>query len=182
MNTCYNLYNIYSKVGHKQATDSKRAKRIGYIQAFKAITIGLVIAYTIMAFLAGPLWLFQFDYMPTILFAVAMIYVAGYLFGSLIGNWIIIKKRPAVLTGIAGGFLMVWSATFAGSLVGFFNEGLGELHPLDNPFYDYIYKPLALVTIFGCIPILLVGIWFGISIKRKFTQNKQTAHYCSYFR
>ena len=30
-----------------------------------------------------------------------------------------------------------------------------------------IYKPMALVTMYGFLPIILVGIWFGISIKKK---------------
>ena len=55
-------------------TDFTTFKKIGYTQAFKAITVGLVIAYVIMALLAEPFWLFQFDYAPTILFAAIIIY------------------------------------------------------------------------------------------------------------
>jgi hypothetical protein len=40
------------------------------------------------------LWLFQCDYVPIIFFAVVAIYVAGYFFGGLVGNWIIIKSPP----------------------------------------------------------------------------------------
>jgi hypothetical protein len=58
-----------------------------------------------------------------------------------------------------------------GSLIGFFNEGLPNKSPISEPFHDYIYKPLALVTIFGFIPIVLVGIWFGLSIRRNGRQR-----------
>jgi hypothetical protein len=147
-------------------TETSTAKKIGYKQAFKAITVGLIMAYVIMAFMGGPAWLFQFDYAPAILFAVLMIYVSGYFFGGLTGDWIINKKRPAILVGIFSGFIIVWSATFLGSLIGFFKEGLGDPSPLGNPVYDYICQPMVLVTIFGFIPIVLMGIWFGTSIKR----------------
>jgi hypothetical protein len=150
-------------------TDFSTVKKIGYRQAFKAVTVGLVIAYVIMALMAGPLWLFQFDYAPTILFAAFMIYVAGYFFGGLTGIWISKQSRLSILFGIIGGFLIVWTATFFGSLVGFMKEGLPNQSEISEPIHDYIYKPMALVTIFGFLPIILVGIWFGLSIKKKLT-------------
>lgn len=150
-------------------TDFATIKKIGYRQAFKAITVGLVIAYIIMALMAGPFWLFQFDYAPTILFAAIIIYIAGYFFGRLTSIWISKQRRLAILFGIIGGFLIVWTATFFGSLVGFMNEGLPNNSEISEPIHDYIYKPLALVTIFGLLPIIIVGIWFGLSIKKKLT-------------
>jgi glucan phosphoethanolaminetransferase (alkaline phosphatase superfamily) len=118
-------------------TDFKTVKKIGYMLAFKAITIGLIIAYFIMALMAGPFWLFQFDYAPTILFAVLIIYIAGYFFGGLTGVWIIRHNRPAILFGIIGGFLIVWTTTFAGSLIGFVKEGLQNKSEISEPFHDY---------------------------------------------
>ena len=93
-------------------TDLITIKKIGYRQAFKAITVGLIIAYFIMALMAGPFWLFQFDYVPTILLAAFMIYVAGYFFGGLTGIWISKQSRLSILFGIIGGFLIVWTGTF----------------------------------------------------------------------
>jgi len=151
------------------------AIKVGYKQAFKAITFGLVIAYFIMSLLAGPFWLFRRDYMPTILFAVAMLYLSGFYLGGLMGKWIINKRRSPIFLGIIAGFMIVWIATFLGSLIGFFNEGLRYSNSLRDSFYNYIYKPLALVTVFGFIPIILVGIWFGLSVKSlgsKITSDK----------
>lgn len=150
-------------------TDFSTVKKIGYRQAFKAVTVGLVIAYVIMALMAGPFWLFQFDYAPTILFAAFMIYVAGYFFGGLTGIWISKRSRLSILFGIIGGFLIVWTATFFGSLVGFMKKGLPNQSEISEPIHDSIYKPMALVTIFGFLPIILVGIRFGLSIKKKLT-------------
>jgi len=147
-------------------TDLKTIRKIGYMQAFKAITIGLAIAYFIMASMAGPFWLFQIYNAPTIIFAAIFTYLAGYYFGGLTGIWILRDKRPAILFGIIGGFLIVWCATFIGSLVGLIKEGLPNRDEISEPFHDYVYKPLALVTFFGFLPIVIVGIWFGLSIKK----------------
>ena len=54
-----------------------------------------------------------------------------------------------------------------GSLIGFMKEGLANQSEISEPIHDYIYKPMALVTIFGFLPIIIVGVWFGLSIKKK---------------
>ncbi|MEO9146277.1 MAG: hypothetical protein ABI237_12055 [Ginsengibacter sp.] len=148
-------------------TDFTKIKKIGYAQAFKAITVGLIIAYIIMALMDGPFWLFRFRYAPTILFAAVMIYIAGYFIGRLMAVWILKHKQLAILFGIIGGFLIVWTATFIGSLIGFIKEGLPNQNEMSEPVYYYIYKPIAVVTMYGFFPIILVGTWFGLSIKKK---------------
>jgi len=148
-------------------TDFTTIKKIGYIQAFKAITLGLLIAYSITSLFGGGLfWLFEFAYSPTILFAALMTYVAGYFFGGLTGIWILRDNRSPILFGIIGGFLIVWTATFMGSLIGFVKEGLPNQSKISDSIHDYLYKPMALVTMFGFLPIILVGMWFGLSIKK----------------
>ena len=130
-------------------TDITAAKRIGYSQAFKAITIGLAIAYLLMALMAGPFWIFEFDYTPTLVFAALVLYGTGYLFGGLAGKYIIIKKYPSALVGLVSGLLIICSATFIGSLVGFFSEGLPNKSPISDPFADYILKPILSVLFWG---------------------------------
>ena len=146
--------------------DPATIKRIGYRQAFKATTAGLMIAYLIMALMAGPFWLFQVDYAKSIIFATVIIYIAGYYFGGLTACWIIKEKRPAIIFGITGGFLIVWSATFIGSLVGLEQQGLSNKTEIGQSFHDYVFKPMAVVTMFGFLPIVLVGRWFGLSVKK----------------
>lgn len=141
-------------------------KKIGYVQAFKAITVGLSVAYLIMACLAGPFWLFENGYSLNIIFGAIVTYISGYFFGGLVGIWILEKEFPAILFGIIGGFLIIWSATFIGSLMGYLEEGLAHQNGLSNSFQDYVYKPVELVTIFGFLPIIFVGIWYGLSIKK----------------
>jgi hypothetical protein len=142
-------------------------KKIGFTQAFKAITVGLLIAFLIMASLAGPAWLFQVGYAPNILFAVAVIYVAGYFFGGLVGIWIFKYNKIAIPFGILGGFLIVWAATFFSSLIGFIKEGLQNNGGILEAIKDYIFGPLLVVSLYGFFPIIIVGIWFGLTVNKK---------------
>jgi hypothetical protein len=152
-------------------TDINTAKRIGYRQAFKAITIGLAVAYFIMALIGGPFWLFGFDYAPTLIFAAIVLYITGYLFGGIAGKLIILRKYSPVLVGLISGFLIIWSGTFVGSLVGFFNEGLPNKSSISDPFEDYILTPIVTVSVFGFVPTVIIGIWYGWSIKRRAEQT-----------
>lgn len=120
-----------------------------------------------MALMAGPFWLFEFTYTPTLIFAALVLYGAGYLFGGLAGKFIIVKRYPSALVGLVSGFMIIWSATFVGSLIEFFNEGLPNKSPISDPVEDYILKPILMVSFWGLIPIVGIGVWYGWSIKRR---------------
>src|SRR5688572_10981384 len=127
-------------VVRNQMVDSNKARRIGRQQAFKAVSIGLGIAYLIMALLAGPFWLFTFSYALTLIFAALVLYAMGFIFGGLAGTTILIRKWPSVLAGLLYGILLICTGTFCGSLVQYFNEGLINRSPISDPFGDYILK------------------------------------------
>lgn len=143
------------------------AQAVGYQQAFKAITAGLLAAYLILALLDDPLWLFTFDYVPNLLFATLILYGTGYLLGGISGKLILLKKYPAVLVGIVSGFLMTGIAAFLGGFPAFFKEGLQNASGFQEAFEDYILKPVVMIWLWGSIPILGIGIWYGTSVKRR---------------
>jgi hypothetical protein len=141
------------------------ATRIGYKRAFKAITLGLGVAYLIIAVIGSPFWLFEFSYADILIVATAMLYVAGYFIGGTAGRFILIKKKPAEIVGIVSGYFIVWVGTFAGSLIGFFTEGVVNASA-SGALEDYLIKPMLLVSFWGFIPIVIVGVWYGISVKK----------------
>lgn len=153
--------------------DKPTARKIGYKQMLKAITAGLMVAYLIMALLGSPFWIFEFSYTPTLLFASGILYGAGYFLGAYAGQLILINRYPSALVGLIAGLLSIWVATFFGSLIGFFNEGLPNKSPISEPVYDYIFKPLAMVTFWGSIPILVIGILYGISVEHNARRVKK---------
>jgi hypothetical protein len=145
------------------------AKKIGYQQAFKAISIGLVIAYSIMASMAGRFWIFSVSYSTTLIFACVVLYIVGYLFGGITGKLIIVKKYSAIPVGIISGFVMIWTGTIMGGLVGFITGLLNGASIITS--LDYILTPIILVTGYGFIPIYGIGVWYGLSIKRNRTNR-----------
>lgn len=144
------------------------ARAIGYRQAFKAITAGLVIAYTIMgAMTRDALWLIKDEYIPNLVFGALVLYGIGYLLGGISGKLILIKRYSAILVGLLSGFMMLGAATFLGGFIGFFREGLHG-NPWNRPyaFEDYLLKPVLMVWVWGFPFIVAIGLWYGWSIKR----------------
>jgi hypothetical protein len=157
--------------------DISLTKKIGSRQALKGVIIGLVIAYLIMTWFSqgfGLLyalsWIKTIDYKLNLVVGVIAILLAGHILGQRAAFDILIKCKNKYWTGIKYGFLIVFTATVFGSLVGVFqNIGID-----DKVFFDYLIKPFFWVTFFGIIPIIIVGLWFGNSIERR-GKSKLTA-------
>jgi hypothetical protein len=151
-----------------------QAKRIGSRQALKSAFIGIVIAQAVVTLLFSEknywesfFWFATGGLGLNIAVGVFFLFLFGYIFGRMAGVAILIKKRNFVLIGILTGAGTLFFATFLASWVGFFKEGIHEINKFNTPFYDYIFKPMYWINIFGFIPVIIVGIWLGWSIKKK---------------
>lgn len=155
-------------------TCNMTAKQIGSRIGIRSAMIGVGIAYLIMAILLGldngaegVLWIFEVDYWPNLLLGATGLILMSHLFGQRAGIEIIERKKGYRWVGIKYGFIILITATLIGSTLGFLQEGLDRIGTVDNPFEDYYFKPLLWVTIFGIIPVIIVGVWFGWQIKKK---------------
>lgn len=158
----------------------KEAEKIGSRQGLIASGIGLVIADLMMILIHlqdhniinSIFWLVKFEYWINVTLGVIIMLMCGYCFGQIAGKLILIKKWNYILTGMSIGIIVLLTTSFLASLTGFFQEGLSNISSPDNPFYDYIFKPMYWVVSFGFIPVLIVGFWFGKQIKNKGIKNK----------
>src|SRR6478609_355216 len=156
--------------------DRQDARKIGQLLALKSGLIGIALAYLtfsgVLILVGGPLlpgllWIFNVDYAINTIVGALGLLTMGYFFGGMAGSEILIKNRNYSLIGIMCGILTLLTGTIIGSTLGFIQEGLDNIGTPDDPFFDYYFKPLYWVTIFGVIPASLVGLWFGKKIKRK---------------
>jgi hypothetical protein len=150
------------------------AKKIGSRQGLICVGLGLLIAQLIMTWMTsddgiikGFLWFTTINYKLNILIGAIIMLLCGHFYGQIAGSQIIIKKRNHILIGFLTGIAVLITTAFLCGWTGFFQEGIDNIGTEDNPFQDYIIKPLFWVAIFGIVPALLVGIWFGGQIKRK---------------
>jgi len=156
----------------------KIAQQIGSKNAIISVVTGLVIAQCIMMYFSfgdshssSILWFVEFGYTINILAGVILSLITAHYFGKIAGKRILIDKKNSIITGIATGFAIILTTTFFASLIGFFQEGIQNVGTNDNPFVDYIIKPIFWVLFFGLIPVLLVGTLFGKSINRHITKD-----------
>ena len=150
------------------------SKRIGSRQGLIAVGAGLLIAQFIMTLMISSdegvirafFWFTTINYKLNIFIGAVIMLLCGHFYGQIAGKQIIVKKRNFVLVGFLCGMSVLLTTAFLAGWTGFFQEGIDNIGTNDNPFEDYIYKPLFWVTVFGIIPALLVGIWFGGQIKK----------------
>lgn len=149
------------------------AKKIGSRQGLIFVIVGLLIAQFIMVWFSsdnsiieGFFWFTTFNYNFNVIIGILIMLISGHLFGQIAGKAILIKKRNYVLMGFLCGMAILMTTAFLSSWIGFFQEGISKIGTEDNPFVDYIYKPIFWILFFGLIPVLVVGTWFGKQIKK----------------
>ena len=149
------------------------AKKIGSRQGLISVGIGLLIAQLIMTWVSsdngivkGFFWFTTFSYNLNLIIGAIIMLVSGHIFGQLAGKAILVKKRNYILTGFLCGMAILMTTAFLSSWTGFFQEGIHHTNSYDNPYEDYILKPVFWIFFFGIIPVFLVGIWFGRQIKK----------------
>jgi hypothetical protein len=153
----------------------KEAKKIGSKQGLISAGLGLLIAQLIMTtlissdkgFFRAFFWFTTIDYKLNIFVGAIIMLLSAHIFGQLAGESILIKKRNFILVGFLCAIAVLLTTAFFSGWTGFIQEGIANIGTNDNPFVDYIFKPLYWVTIFGIVPALLIGIWFGGQIERK---------------
>ena len=158
--------------------DIKSAKRIGSKQTVYAVAFALLVAYSIMALLTQEVfWLFL-DIVDAATLAVntiagaVFILLIGIFIGRYTGTSIIIKKKNCYWVSIRNNFFILFLGTLLASGIGFFEEGIHETGVGSSPVFDYIGKPLFLVSEFGFVPTIIIAAILGWSIKRKGADKK----------
>jgi hypothetical protein len=111
--------------------------------------------------------IFEIEYWYHLIIGAIGMLTMAFLFGQRAGVEVLIKKRNELMTGIKYGFLTLVTGTLIGSSVGFIQKGIEDISGSSNPFYNYYFKPMFWVTIYGIFPVIIVGLWFGRQIKKQ---------------
>ena len=151
------------------------SKKIGGRYGLICVALGVIISHSIVTCIVAHdaglvksfFWFTEIDFTLNIFIGILIMFGAGYLFGRQAGNLIIMKGKNSKVIGIITGIAVLFSTSFLTSWVGFFQEGINNIGTNDNPFVDYIFKPVFWVTIFGVLPSIIVGLWFGIRVRKE---------------
>ncbi len=147
--------------------DIKTAKYIGQRLAITPGLIGLLIAYLLFAWVTyswdrelskAIFWIFDVEFWYHLLIGALGLLVMAYFFGQLTGVEILVNKKNELWTGVKYGLIILLTGTLIGSSVGFIQEGIDEIGGTSTPVYDYYFKPLFWVTLFGILPVIIVGL------------------------
>ncbi|WP_420318160.1 hypothetical protein [Ekhidna sp.] len=104
---------------------------------------------------------------PNLLTGILLLFATSHYFGRKAGILILVKNRAKLIVGIGTAFVVLLTSTFVASWVGFIQEGIDNIGTNDNPFEDYIFKPMYWITVFGSIPSLILGGILGLTIRSR---------------
>ena len=140
------------------------------------ITINLLIAFLMFSALTN------FDFRGTFKFindaflnfiiGILGLYFIGKIVGKNLWRFKSKTKKFNIFHGILAIFLVLFFGTIIGSTVGFLQEGLPNQHyeyNLGEEVYDYFFKPLYWILLFGFLPTLISGIFLG-NVLRKLSE------------
>jgi hypothetical protein len=148
--------------------DIQQARKIGATCTVIGASYAVLVGYLIYAFMASDLgWIFMFEYSFQVITGIFNIYIYALLFGSYGGKLILIDKRDALSIGFLVALTTLVSATFFTTIPIFMVEGISAVGTPDDPFIDYIFKPMFWVILVGFLPTSAIGLWIGNSIKKR---------------
>jgi len=112
-------------------------------------------------------WIVDVGYFANILVGVGLMLVFGHFFGQQAGKLILLRNWNHFIIGPITGLVILFASVFLASWMGFFQEGIGYKGSYWTLFFNYIVKPVYWVMLFGALPVLFVGLWFGFRIREK---------------
>lgn len=143
-------------------TEVKKAERTGRSMTLLFILLGLGVAALI---LGGTLPLLAWEFPFYTLLVSFGLFGSGFLFGGILGKWILLKKGSPSSYGILCSLIVLSIGT---SFLVLANFILVESLEFQDPdaVEDYIYKPIAAVFFYGSIPTIILGALLGWAIKK----------------
>ncbi len=148
----------------------QEAKSIGGKQFLLMAGSAVVIAEIIAAygFSSKPdwFWFLDFEFWPLFILGVLIFLGVSYRIGQWAGKLILIDGKSGWVVGPLLSLLDLFITAFLVSLPGFFIFGAEDL-PNDNPFYNYIFKPMIWIIAGGWIVAIIFGLLFGYRIQKK---------------
>ena len=126
------------------------AKRIGSKQGLISVGLGLLIAQLIMTAMISSdkglfkafFWFTEIEYKLNIFIGAIIMLLCGHFYGQLAGKAILIRNRHFILVGFLCGMAVLLTTAFLSGWTGFIQEGVDNIGTNDNPFKDYLFKPL----------------------------------------
>lgn len=167
---------------NERSTGMHEAGRIGGRAGLTAALAGLLLAQGLMMILlTGELgaigaffWPFALDVEMSICLLVGLCatFLAAWGLGILGGRIIWTRPRGAWLVGPITGLSVLLLGAWAGSLTGYFVLGSAFWGTNSDPAFDFLVKPMYWITIFGFLPAMLIGLWYGLKVRSKINADQ----------
>jgi len=154
--------------------DKRKAKGIGSKAGLKAVTAGLVMAQIIMTIISlddgvfkAVTWFLDTEFIYNVIFFVIVAFISGHLFGQSASKAILINHKNYNLEGVKFSLFTLATSSIVSSSISFLIEGTDKIGTKgETPLSDFIVTPVFMALLFGMVPALIVGYWYGKQIRK----------------
>ena len=157
-----------------------QAKKIGRKQALIVSGIGVLTAQLIIIlFLSVDIGIFKsfFWFLNSwfsSLVALVVLYFSARVIGQLAGKSILVKKRNPYLIGLLTRYAVVLiTTTLSAAIIGLTMTRYRYLKDHLSRMGDYLLEAIEIILVFGFIPPLLLGLYFGFRMRRVRSRHKK---------
>ncbi len=137
------------------------------------ISIDLFIAFSLFLYITDFEFIGFFKFLKSLFINLSVGILGLFFVGNIVGrNLYRLKsksKNYQIYHGILSIFIILIGGVLIGSCVGFLEEGLPNKrykYDLIGELYDYFFKPIYWILIFGFIPTFISGVILGFVLKR----------------
>lgn len=137
---------------------------------------GLGVGAAVLMLLAlgiSKFFILPFPFPKEILVGLVVLFIAAASLGKKAGIYLCDKTRSTgrnVLVGIGVAFGSIAAAVLAGTFVGFLGEADHILRAENYSVVNFLFGffiPLLLVLWFGGIPAILLGVFYGFTVRKR---------------
>jgi hypothetical protein len=157
--------------------DKRKAKHLGSKFGIRSVTAGLIMAQVIMSvffynksdgIIKAILWFTEKDYWLNLLAGIAILYLCGYFYGQASGKQVLINHKNYNLVGFKFAMFTLVTSTVISCCINFLMVGVDKVgRQGEHPITDYILNPILFILLFGLIPSLIIGFWFGKQLRKR---------------
>lgn len=159
--------------------DKRKAKHLGGKFGLRAVTGGLFMAQIVMTIffynnnksdgiLKAFFWFTETNFWLSLVTGISVLYICGYFYGQFCGRQVLINHKNYNLVGFKYALFALLVPTVSASFINFLIVGIDKVgQSKANPIVDSFLTPIPIIFLFGLVPALLMGYWFGKQLRRR---------------
>jgi|SRR5690606_36551319 len=167
---------------HSFVYNESEAAKIGRRTGISFAALGVLIANILVTIFVsvdggfgnGIVWFLNFDYWPSLLVGVVAVFLVSYFLCGRAAAVVVTRKKNEVWVGSATAITVLFVSGLVAGLFLLLQKIIsGSTDSL--LLIDFVLLPALILTFYGFLPASILGICFGVVVKKKASTPETTS-------